>query len=139
MTFDRSLVPRGRRLAAAAAVVILVASVLPWYTFVGDLPMFPFRAFDGSGFLAFIAALATLALVALPYAVPDRPVTADRWLAYAILAGVALLGVLLWPVGFLDQPAGLLPDRAVGFWLAAAGAAALVWAARDISRERPRG
>ncbi len=117
--------------------MVLVACLLPWYTFVGDLPRLPFGAFDGSGILAFIAALATLALVALPYAAGDSPARADRGLAYALLAGLAVLGILLWPLGFIDQPAGLLPNRALGFWLAVLGTVGLIAAARDISRERP--
>ena len=135
MTVRRSARVRGRRLAIVAAVLVLVGCLLPWYTWAGDLPLIAFRAFDGSGILTFIAALATLALVALPHALTDRAVSADRWLAYAIVAGLAALGVLLWPFGFLDQPAGLLPDRALGFWLSVVGAVGLGWAARDIARE----
>ena len=139
MTTPRPPMGPGRRLAIAAALLVLVGCLLPWYTFVGDLPLIAFRAFDGSGILAFLAALGTLALVALPYAAADRPVAADRWLAYAILAGLAVIGVTLWPLAFLEQPAGLLPDRALGFWLAAAGTIGLARAARDIAREPIRG
>ncbi len=135
MMTARRPMSRGRKVAIGAAVVLLVGCLLPWYTFVGDLPQLPFRAFDGSGVLAFVAALATLALVALPYAAGERRVSADRWLPHAMLTGLAMLGVLLWPFNFLDRPAGLLPDRALGYWLAMAGTIGLAWAARDIARE----
>jgi len=138
MTLHRRPQSRGRRLATLAAVVILVGSLLPWFSFVGDLPVTAFGAFDGSGILVFGAALATLALIALPYAAGDRPVGIDRWIAFALLAGVALVGVVLWPLQFVAVPAGLLPDRAPGYWLSAVGAIILARAAFEIARERPR-
>jgi drug/metabolite transporter (DMT)-like permease len=135
MTMHRRPVSRGRRLAAFAALLMLGGCLLPWYTFVGDLPVNPFRAFDGSGILVFVAGLAALALLALPYAAGDRPVGLDRWIAFALIFAVAFLGILLWPFQFLDEPAGLLPDRAPGYWLATVGVLALARAAFDIARE----
>ena len=46
----------------------------------GGLPA-TYNAFDGTGIVVFLAALATLALVALPYAAGDRPMAIDRGLA----------------------------------------------------------
>jgi hypothetical protein len=138
MTMHRRPVGRGRLLAAGSAIVILVGSLLPWYTFVGDLGRNAFRPFDGSGILTFVAALATIALVALPYAAGDRPVSIDRWLAYLLLAVIAWVGLAFWPWDFLEVPAGFLPDRAPGLWLAVVGTIGLSRAAFDISREPPR-
>jgi hypothetical protein len=138
MTMHRRPVGRGRLLAAASAIVIVVACLLPWYTFVGDLGVNAFKAFDGSGILTFIAALATIALVALPYAAGDRPVGLDRWIAYVLLAVLAWVGIAFWPWDFLSVPAGFLPDRAPGLWLAVIGTIGLSRAAFDISREPPR-
>jgi hypothetical protein len=138
MTMHRRPVGRGRLLAAASAIVILVGSLLSWYTFVGDLGVRTFKAFDGSGILTFIAALATIALVALPYAAGDRPVSIDRWLAYLLLALLAWVGLAFWPWDFLSVPSGFLPDRAPGLWLAVIGTIGLSRAAFDISREPPR-
>jgi hypothetical protein len=78
----------GRRLALLGAVILLVGCVLPWYSVGGDggLPQIVLRAFDGTGIVSFFAALATLALVALPYAAGERPVSIDRGISYAILA-----------------------------------------------------
>jgi hypothetical protein len=66
----------GRRLAMIGAIVLIVGCLLPWYTVGGDggLPQLTMRAFDGTGIASFLAALATLALIALPYAAGDRPV-----------------------------------------------------------------
>jgi hypothetical protein len=131
----------GRRLAILAAIVIVVGCLLPWYTLGGDggLPAEVFRGFsDGSGILSFLAGLATLALVALPYAAGERPVGIDRGIAYGAFAVLAVFGLLLWIPTVLDAPQGLFPDRAVGFWLTAVGTAMLGRAAYDISLEPPR-
>lgn len=131
----------GRRLAILAALAILAGSFLPWYALGGggQLPTLTYQGLSsGSGILAFLAALGTLALVTLPYAAGDRPVGADRGLAYAALAALAVLGVALWVPGVLEAPEGLLPDRAPGFWLAAVGAIALARAAFEILTEPAR-
>jgi len=127
-------------LAVAGALVVLVGTLLPWYAFQVDagLPAVEFRAFDGSGILAFIAALATLALVTLPYAAGDRPVSADRGLAYLLLVGVAALGVAMWPLQVVDDLSGLLPTRAPGWWVALVGVAVLARAAFEIFQEPAR-
>jgi hypothetical protein len=133
---------RARLMAAAGALVILAASVLPWYSTgggAGELPARQLHAFDGPGFLAFVAALGVLALVALPYASPERPMALDRWLSFALLAVLAVVGVLLWPIGLLgDFAAGLLPDRAPGFWVAIVGVAIVCRAAYEVRLERER-
>ena len=131
---------RGRMLAVAGALVVLVGTLLPWYAFHvdGGLPPIELRAFDGSGLLAFIAALGTLALITLPYAAGDRPVSADRGLAYLLLVGVAALGVALWPLQVIDDRSGLLPTQAPGWWIALVGVAVLARAAFEISREPAR-
>jgi hypothetical protein len=131
---------RGRTLAIAGALVVLVGTLLPWYVFQVDagLPTEEFRAFDGSGILAFIAALATLALVTLPYAAGDRPVSADRGLAYALLVGVAAIGVAIWPLLVIEDLSGLVPTRAPGWWIALLGVAVLARAAFEIFQEPAR-
>ena len=132
---------RGRILAIAGAVVLLVGAFLPWYTLggTGELPGVVFHGFrDGSGILAFLAALGTLALVTLPYAAGERPVGVDRGLGYALLAALAFAGVLLWIPTVLDAPEGLLPDRALGYWVTIGGAVILGRAAFEIATEPPR-
>ncbi len=134
----RRPIGRGRSLAVVSAIVMLAGCLLPWYSVGGgaDLPVHQLNAFGGSGILVFIAALATVAVVALPYAAGDRPVSVDRWPAYLILAVAAWVGLLYWVVSFLgDTAPGLLPDRAPGLWVAAAGTIALSRAAYDIAHE----
>ena len=117
---------------------MLAGCVLPWYAVGGgsDLPLRQLNAFSGSGILVFIGALATIALVALPYAAGDRPVAADRWPAYTILAVAAWIGILYWIVTLVgDTAPGLLPDRAPGLWIAAVGTIGLSRAVYHIRRE----
>jgi hypothetical protein len=69
---------RGRRLAALAALIIVVGCFLPWWQFGGDagLPVRSGNAFEGAGILVFFAALAVIALG--DAAVRDRPARLDR-------------------------------------------------------------
>jgi hypothetical protein len=130
----------GRRLAFLGAIVVLVGCLLPWYTVGGDGGLTPvvLRAFDGSGIATFLAALATIALVALPYAAGERPTGVDRGLAFLLLALAALAGLILWVPGVLEAPEGLLPTNAYGYWIAVVGTLVMLRAAYDIMLEPPR-
>ena len=130
----------GRRLAVVGALVTIVGCVLPWYVLGGDggLPQQVYRAFDGTGIIGIIAAIATLALVVLPYAAPERPLAVDRGLVYGLFAIAALVGVGLWIPNVIEAPEGLLPDRAYGWWIAAVGSIILARAAFEISQEPQR-
>jgi hypothetical protein len=131
----------GRRLALVGAIVLIVGCLLPWYRVGGDggLPAVSYMAFDyPQGVLAFLAGLATLALIALPYAMRPRPVGLDRGLVFGILAIAALAGVILWVPAVAENLAGLLPTGAFGFWIAVLGVILLCRAAFEISREPPR-
>jgi hypothetical protein len=127
---------RGRRLAALAAVVIIVGCLLPWWTFGGGqgLPTRSGNAFEGSGIIVFFTALATIALGALPYA-SDRPVAIDRWLSYLGLTIVGWLGLVIRAIDLATVGAIALPDRAPGLWIAAVGLVILARAAYEIAHE----
>jgi hypothetical protein len=129
----------GRRLAALGAIVTLIGCLLPWYVLGGDggLPELVYRAFDGTGMLTFLAALATLALVTLPYAAGERPLGIDHPMVFALLAVLALVGIVLWipNIHALDAPDGLFPDRAYGYWISVVGSIILARAAYDIALE----
>src|SRR5689334_22142421 len=128
---------RGRWLATASAVVLLVGCVLPWYTAggqVGNLPTVTGNAFEASGILVFLVALATLALVTLPYAAGDRPIAADRWPPYLILLLVALIGALLRAFDLWGRVPGFgWPDRSPGLWIVAVGLIILARATFEIA------
>jgi hypothetical protein len=135
----RRTMGQGRRLAAIGAIVLIAGCLLPWFTVGGDggLPPQVYRSVDYlPGVLAFLAGLATLALVILPYAMGPRPSSLDRALVFGVLAVTAVLGVTVWLPVALAAPQGLLPDRAYGFWIALVGALVMCRAAYDIGRER---
>ena len=137
----RRPIGRGRTLGIVSAIVMLVGCVLPWYAVGGgsDLPVRQLNAFSGSGILVFIAALATLAVIALPYAAGDRPVAIDRWPAYLLFAIAAWVGIVNWVLSLVgDTLPGLFPDRAPGLLIAVVGTVALSRAAYDIRLERER-
>jgi len=130
---------RGRQLAAVAAIVTVVACLLPWWGVGGDngLPALSGNAFEGSGILVFFVALAVIALLTLPYAAGDVPVAIDRPLSFVILA---VLGWLAFAARMIELAMtnldAILPQRAFGAWIAAAGLVILSRAVYDITRER---
>jgi len=129
---------RGRQLAALAAVIIVCGCLLPWWQFggdVGELTKLQGNAFEGSGILVFFAALATIALLALPYAAGDRPVAIDRPISYAAVVIVGWLGLIIRAIGLATTGFLALPDRAPGLWLAAIGLIILSRAVYDLSKE----
>ncbi len=144
MTMHRRPLGQGRLLAALGALLILVASFLAWYTAGGEaggLTPISCNAFDGrcgtaGGMIDFIIALLVLGLVALPYAIGDRPVAVDRGLSFLVLTILGWLALLYALLSFLTQGdlTGLRPDLAPGAWLAAVGLIVLSRATYRISR-----
>jgi hypothetical protein len=130
-------------MAALGGVLMVVGSVLPWWQ-VGGTPGITAQSGNGlagSGILVFLVGIATLALVALPYATGDRPLGIDRWLTFAILAVAGWIGfawrvVELWLVGAFQfsSPAQVVTNGP-GLWLAAIGLALLARAAYVMTRE----
>jgi hypothetical protein len=128
---------RGRRLAAIAAVVIIVGCFLPWWQFGGGdgLPARTGNAFEASGILVVFAALAAIALFTLPYAT-DRPVAIDRALSYAGLTVIGWIGLGLRIIDLFGLGALGLPDRSPGLWVVAVGLILLSRATYEIAGER---
>ncbi|MEP6639811.1 MAG: hypothetical protein ABJC39_10720 [Chloroflexota bacterium] len=130
-------------MAALGGALMVVGCVLPWWQ-VGGTPGITAQSgngLEGSAILVFLAGIATLALLALPYAAGDRPVGLDRWLSFAILAvagwiGVAWRVVELTLVGAFQfgSPAQVLTNGP-GLWLAGIGLALLSRATYVMTRE----
>ncbi len=137
----RRPVGRSRLLAAIGALVVLAGCFLPWWTVGGaDLPAFSGNAFESMGILVFAAAIATLALVTLPYA-SERPVAADRWTSYAIIAGLGWLGFGYRVIDLaanrafqFAEPAEVI-TRIPGLWLAGIGLVILARATYEMLQE----
>jgi hypothetical protein len=128
---------RGRRLAALAAVVIVIGCLLPWWQVGGGsgLPATSGNAFFGGGILVLFAALGTIALVTLPYA-SDRPVAIDRTLAYVVLVAIGWIGLILRVLELAPvNIQAIFPDRGPGLWIAALGLVILSRAAYEMARD----
>ena len=87
--------------------------------------------------MVFLAALATIALITLPYA-RERPVPADRWSSYGAIAIVAWLAFLYRLVDLFLQRALAFHEpldvitRIPGLWITALGLIVLARAAFDL-------
>ena len=146
MTMHRRPLGRARTLAVLSAVVLILGSLLPWWTSGGRdaLPATSGNAFEGTGILVFIVALAVIAIVTLPYAAGDRPVGADRWLTYLLLVAVGWFGLLVRAVDLAMQgafvfraPADVV-TRGPGILIVLAGLALLSSAVFEMAGERRR-
>ena len=142
MTMHRRPVGRTRLLAAIGALVALAGCFLPWWTVGGEagLPEFSGNAFDSLGILVFGAAIATLALVTLPYA-SERPVAADRWTSYAIFATIGWAGFAYRVIDLAThssfqfrEPIDVI-TRIPGLWLAGIGLFILARATYEMLQE----
>jgi hypothetical protein len=133
---------RGRLLVLVGSIVIIGASFLPWHSIGGSdgLPVITTAGLAGSGILTFLAAVASIAVVALPYAAGGRPIGIDRTLTFTVLTGLAFAGLVIWPIEYVmaGAAAGLLPTGAPGFWLAGLGAIVLARGTYEIGREPAR-
>jgi hypothetical protein len=143
MTMHRRPLGRGRTLAAVGGALMVVGCILPWWK-VGGTPGIPPISGDGmagTGILVFLVGIATMALVALPYAAGDRPVGLDRWLSFAILAVAGWIGFGLRVAELANDGAFQFSSLAQvvtngpGLWVAAIGLVVLSRAAWTMTRE----
>jgi len=135
---------RGRTLAALAGVLLVVGCVLQWWMVGGGdsgITALSGNGLEGSGIIVFLVGIAVLALVALPYAVGDRPVGLDRWLSFALLTllgwiglGIRVVGLALDGAFTFTQPAQVFTNGP-GLWLAILGLIVLSRATYDMARE----
>jgi hypothetical protein len=142
MTMHRRPVGRSRRLIAIGALVALVGCFLPWWTRGGveGLPAYAGTAFESMGILVFAAAIATLALVTLPFA-SERPVPADRWPSYALIGAVGWIGFAYRVIELAGErafsfaePADIV-TRIPGLWLAGIGLLIMARATYEMLQE----
>jgi hypothetical protein len=145
MTMHRRPAGRSRRLAAIGAAVTLIGCFLPWWSRGGGLglPQLSGTAFESLGIVVFAAAIATLALVTLPYA-SERPVSADRWTSYAVITAAGWIGFVYRIVELATQrafsfaaPADIVTNIP-GLWLAGIGLVILTRAAYEMVQEPRR-
>ena len=139
MTMHRRPMGRARRVAGIAAVVLVIACFLPWFGTSTDagLPPISGNAFQGSGVLVFFVGLAIIALLALPYAAGDTPITLDRPLSFLILTVIGWLALALRAVDLaVANVEVLFPTRAFGLYLAVVALIVLSRAVYDMRQEK---
>jgi hypothetical protein len=135
----RRALGRGRLLIVVGSLVAL-AGLLPAWWLVERTNLTPLSAngFQGIGIVIFLACLALLALVTLPFASRDGQSSLDRPAAYAVV-GLAAVGSFLWRVFEISQSSGLsLSPQAPGMWITGAGLLVVAWGVGDLVTERSR-
>jgi hypothetical protein len=133
---------RGHWLVAIGAIVIVGSTMLQWWQIGGGPGELPAKTgvgiSDGRVFLMFLASVATLLLITLPFA-SEAPIAIDHPLSYMALFAALLLGYVLSLVSLAQQQ--LLPwppQRGVGLWLAAVGLVLFARGVFEVFEERRR-
>ena len=94
--------------------------------------------FEGAGLLVFVACLAMLALIVLPYTTKERRIALDRPIAYVACWFLAVGGMVSVTARLLGtEGSSLTPGDAPGLWLAIMGMAVVTWGLLELLAERP--
>jgi hypothetical protein len=118
---------RGRWILTIGAVMVVGACFLQWWEIGGGAGQLDrnsaigFSSTTGAVYPMFLAAVATLLLITLPFA-SERPIAIDHPLAYLLLFGVEV--VCFASTVFVMIQASLIPippQHGFGFWLAGLG------------------
>jgi hypothetical protein len=138
---SRRALGRGRLLVGIGALSVLAGSVPPWWTIGGTVTAAQSgNAFDSPalGIVVFIAAIALIALLVLPFASRAGESALDRPAAYLLLAFVAVAAFLISIFQIQAEFGGVgLPDRASGLWLTGGGLLLVAWGVGELFAERP--
>jgi len=130
---------RGRTLIAIGAILAIISMPMAWLK-VGGVVLSAQTAsgFEGAGVVMFLASVAMLALIVLPYTTRTRRVAIDRPASYVVLLaiGVGALGVEIIKL-FGTEGNSLAPMDAPGLWLAIAGMLLATWGVLELLAERP--
>ena len=130
----------GRALIAAGSALALVGCFLPWLS-AGELSgqVVTANGLVGTGLLVFLASIGMLLLVLLPYAAASGRSALDKPLAYALLAGVGIVGLVIRVVQLWSEDALTLlpPDRALGLWLTTFGMVLVALGVGDLLGQKP--
>ena len=135
---NRRALGRGRLLVAIGALVTLAGMYPSWWT----LPRtgrdaLSGNGLEGAGIIIFLAVLALIAVVVLPYATRDGDSALDRPASYVLL-GLMAVGAFLFRIFEISRFTSLaLPTDAPGLWLSGFGLLIVVWGVADLLTERP--
>ena len=133
----RRALGRGRMLIGLGAIVSAGGLFPAWWTIDRtNLEPLSGNGLQGVGLVIFLAAMASLAVLTLPYASRDGYSPLDRAGIYVIL-GVAALGALLFRLYEINSFAGIgLPTDAPGLWITGFGLLLTAWGVADILTTR---
>ena len=127
---------RGRWILAIGAVIMAGSCFLQWWQIGGNandelsrITANGFNQMTGSVYLMFLAAVASLFLVTLPFA-SEKPIAIDNPLSYLVLLGLAVLGYGFAVMNLtMKNLVPFPPQQGLGFWIAIFG---LIFFARGI-------
>jgi hypothetical protein len=131
---------RGRTIVAIGAILGIASMPLSWQKAGGVvLEVRTAWGFAGPGWMMFMASVAMLALILLPYTTKTRRLALDRPLSYLLLLVVALVGLGSAIVGLVggEEAYGLSPLDAPGLWLAIISMALTTWGVLEMFAEKP--
>ena len=133
----RRALGRGKLLVVCGAIAALAGLVLPWWVVARTgVAALSGNGFQGAGIIVFLAALALLAVVTMPFASRDGESALDRPAVYAVVA-IAAIGAFLFRVYEISQFGGLgLPTESLGLWITGAGLLLIAWGVGDILTDR---
>lgn len=128
----------GRTLVAIGSVIALIGCFLPWLS-AGEMQgqVVTSNGLNGTGILVFVASVLLLLVLLLPYASSTGSSSLDKPLVHALLAGTAIVGLVIWVVGHLDSITLLPPDRSLGLWLAIIGLVIVAMGVGELLGEKP--
>ena len=124
---------------ALGAILAIIAMPLPWLT-VGGIVLSAQTAngFEGAGVLMFLAAVALLGLIVLPYTTRTRQAGLDRAAVYVVLLAVGVIGLGVEIINLIGtEGTSLMPLDAPGLWLAVGGMAIATWGVLELIAEKP--
>ena len=134
----RRALGRGRLLMVIGALITLVGLVPTWWVLGGTVTLRQSgNGFSGVGIVIFLAALALLAVVTLPYARRDGESALDAPSVYVFLA-FAAIAAFAWRAYEIYQTGALgLPPASLGVWVTAVGLLIVAWGVGEVFVEKP--
>ena len=132
---------RGRTLIALGSVLTICSIPLAWLRAGGTVLEVPAWTGQGGGLAVlaiFVAAVAMLALIVVPFATRSGSFWLDRGIAYVLLLALGLVGLVAKVIELLgtEGSISLAPLDAPGLWLAVTGMGLATWGVLELLAER---
>jgi hypothetical protein len=135
---NRRALGRGRLLVGVGAIVSVAGLIPLWWTIPRTNEAgLSGNGLQGVGIVIFLAAMAMLAAITLPFTSRDGDSALDRPATYVFLTLLAV-GAYLLRLFEISRFASLgLPIDAPGLWLTGAGLLIVVWGVAEVLTEKP--